>query len=250
MTRKYLMVLVLSLLAVLPIGCATTPASQTSQQETGKYVANFTYTPAAQETPNSEGVTFTVGDITYNYHPKVDFITWYNFEQLGNLSNAVKQDFSNLLAAKGFSVRGPFESYDLIPFQDKKAIDLRLIPTLELFVTGKNTKHDYANFMLTSYLDTGDVEVTGKIILELKEIATLELLWSKSIPITKFEFSYAIRYPINAPNNLDNIVMDDVAKGIEKQYPDIMATIEKLIDPEEMGIIKKQAQELKNKKGY
>lgn len=44
--------------------------------------------------------------------------------------------------------------------------------------------------------------------------------------------------------------MNDVAKGIENQYPDIMTTISKIIDPEEMRIIKKQVQELKSKKGY
>lgn len=44
--------------------------------------------------------------------------------------------------------------------------------------------------------------------------------------------------------------MNDAAKGLEQQYPELMATISKLIDPEEMQIIKKQCQELKSKKGY
>ena len=44
--------------------------------------------------------------------------------------------------------------------------------------------------------------------------------------------------------------MNDLAKGVEQQYPDLMATISNLIDPEEMQIIKKQAQEIKSKKGY
>jgi len=37
---------------------------------------------------------------------------------------------------------------------------------------------------------------------------------------------------------------------MEQHYPEVMATIAKLIDPEEMKIIKKQCQELKSKKGY
>jgi hypothetical protein len=41
-----------------------------------------------------------------------------------------------------------------------------------------------------------------------------------------------------------------VVKGIEKQYPDFMATMAKLIDAEEMGIIKKQCREIRSKKGY
>ncbi len=248
--RKYLMVLMFFFLFVISTGCATVGPTP-EQQKAAQYVANFSYTPSAQETPDSAGVTFTVGDLTYNYHPKSDYITWYTSAQLAKLTEAVKQDLSKLLAAKGFSVRGPFESYDLIPFQDKKAIDLWLIPTLELSVTGKNTKHDYANFMLTSYLDTGDVEVTGVIILGLKEIVTRELLWSKSIPIKKFEFSFAARYPINSPSSAwYDAVMNELAKGLEKQYPELLAAVLKNIDPEEMRIIKKQAQELRSKKGY
>jgi hypothetical protein len=45
-------------------------------------------------------------------------------------------------------------------------------------------------------------------------------------------------------------IVNELAKGLEKHYPDLMATISKLIDPEEMRIIKKQCQELKSKKGY
>ena len=41
-----------------------------------------------------------------------------------------------------------------------------------------------------------------------------------------------------------------MARGVEEQYPDIMGTIDSLIDPEEMEVIKKQCQELKGKKGY
>jgi len=49
---------------------------------------------------------------------------------------------------------------------------------------------------------------------------------------------------------VQNKIMNETAKQLEKQYPDLMATISPLIDPEEMRIIKKQAQELKSKKGY
>lgn len=49
---------------------------------------------------------------------------------------------------------------------------------------------------------------------------------------------------------LDPNIMNDVAKGLEKQYLELMATISKLIDTEKMMIIKKQYQELKSKKGY
>ena len=107
---------------------------------------------------------------------------------------------------------------------------------------------------------TGNAEVNGKMRLELRETVTNELMWAKSIPFTNtFPYNVRISGYINESQHYVEasrvpfkygLIMDDVAKGIEKEYPNFMATFSKLIDPEEMRIIKKQAQELKSKKGY
>ena len=221
-----------------------------------KYGVDFNYTPPTQETPNSAGVTFAVVNVSYQSNSNTD---WFSWPQFANLDKAIKEDLTKLLAAKGFSVRGPFDSYKLIPSPDKKAIDLYLIPTIELSV---NTPVDVYS------IEDIKVEVTGKITLELKKVVTRELMWSKSIPFSKFEFPYIIEKitwknltdtrDVGNPKVKKTIAtlefgtanINDIARGIEKQYPDLMATIAKLIDPEEMRIIKKQAQELKSKKGY
>ena len=49
-----------------------------------------------------------------------------------------------------------------------------------------------------------------------------------------------------APEALENLM----AKELEKQYPVLMETFYTLMDPEEMTILKKQAQEIKSQKGY
>lgn len=246
MIRKCLFASIVTLLAVTSIDIAI---AKSSQGEVAKYVANFNYTPASQAEPGSAGVAIAIGNVNYNYQP-ITKIPWVTFPQFANLSNAIKEDLSKLLTAKGFSVRGPFDSYDVIPYSDKKTADLYLVTTTELLIAYKDTKA--AGDGIASWMYTGNIEVNGKIVLALKEIFTGELMWSKSIPFTKFEFPYSIpkqrTFDYNAfPYNL---VMDDVAKGIEKQYPNLMETISKLIDPEEMRILKKQCQEIRTKKGY
>ncbi|MEI6832326.1 MAG: hypothetical protein WCK61_06445 [Candidatus Omnitrophota bacterium] len=234
-------------------------AKPTPEQEVVKYVGNFDYTPDSQGSPGSAGVTFAIEDFHYAASnvpseiwirelvaiKKADSgkLLWFLFPQFDNLIKASKDDLSKILVAKGFGIRGPFDSYDLIPYSDKKAIDLHLVPTLELSFKLKDEKWTEMNYI------TGNVEVNGKIILALKEIATGELMWTKSIPLEKIEFSYSVRSPYNVERKFD-LIMNDAAKGIERQYPGLMATISKLIDPEEMRIIKKQCQELKSKKGY
>lgn len=256
MPRKYLIVFVFVLLSLIFTSSAT--AASKKQQEEPVYVANFSYTPPAQEKPDPAGVTFLVGGTVFNYQPdsKVK-ILWFKSPQLANLPEAVKKDISGLLAAKGFNVRGPFDSYDLIPYQDKKAIDLFLVSTFGLSFTLPDEISDTKNTK---------VVVTGRMVLELREIITRELMWSKNIPLATFEVPLmikAFKFPQQKDweggviimerlewMELHPDIMNEVAKGIEKQYPELMATISKLIDPEEMGVIKKQCQELKSKKGY
>ncbi len=251
------MILALVLLSLISIGCETIPVTpQATQQEEPAYVANFDYTPASQVAPNSAGVTFAVANVFYQSNTKTPWFTWPQFAEL---NTAIKQDFTELLAAKGFTVRGPFDSYDLIPYSDKKAIDLYLVPTFELSVLASREVYSISDIKS---------EVNGKITLQLKESVTGELMWSKSIPFKKFDYPFSFKsitwedpdtYKyINNPRikkaiksvELNTKAMNEIAKGIEKQYPELMVTIFKLIDPEEMSILKKQCQELKSKKGY
>jgi len=236
MRRKYVMGLVFILLSVIFVSCAT--AASKKQQEEIPYVANFTYTSESQATPALAGVTFAV-NVNYQSNCGTVWLTW---PQFANLDAAMKKDLSNIFEEKGITVRGFFDSHDLIPYQDKKASNLYAVPTLELSVT--------APVAMCSYT------VSGKFTLALKEIMTGELMWSKTIPLTSFDFQ-RMNEGFRCNPKDDRLIVDlnaggrnDVAKGVEKQYPDLMVTLAKLIDPEEMMIIKKQCQEIRSKKGY
>lgn len=247
------MVPMVTLLYVISSICFATAASP--KEEKTAYVANFNYTPDSQAAPGSSGVIFAMAKVGYKSDSKTP---WFTYPQFDNLDKAIKQDLPELLTAKGFTVRGPFDSYDLIPYSDKKAIDLFLIPTLELLITLKEKHYMsriesiWAQSQTPITLKEGNAEVSGKINLELREIVTGELMWAKSIPFEQFESPCSASTPCYFEGGRFgySLIMNDVVRGIEQQYPNLMATIAKLIDPEEMRIIKKQAQELKSKKGY
>ena len=63
---------------------------------------------------------------------------------------------------------------------------------------------------------------------------------------------YFFRIPSYAEGSPFNyaLVMNDIVKAVEQQYPDIMGTVYSLLDPEEMKIMKKQAQDIKSKQGH
>lgn len=254
--RKYLAVLTVAFLSVASVSYATMEPPEKGPE---KYTPSLTYTPPSSAAANSAGVTFAIGSLSYwpadvpsdlwmqelvpikkIYNGKM---IWSTFPQFGNLDEALKQDFQKILMAKGFNIRGPFDSYDLIPYADKKGVDLYLTSTLGLTFALNDEKWE------DQVYSVGNVTVDGKITLELREIVTRELMWTKTIPLAKIEFPYRIRGPYQVEGKF-NIIMNETVKGLEKQYPDLTATISKLIDPEETRIIKKQAQELKSKKGY
>ncbi len=236
MRRKYPIVFVFILLSVIFVSCAT--AATKKQQEEIPYVANFTYTPESQATPVLAGVTFAIVDL----YQAEGFAPWLVWPQFANFNATLKQDLTKIFEAKGLSVRGSFDSYELISFQDKKASDMYVIPVLELSGTPEK------DFAFT---------VSGKFTIVLKEIITGELVWSKVIPLSSFNAQHLGTFrpkekdnPSTISDFLDTENRNDVVKGIEKQYSDFMATMAKLIDAEEMGIIKKQCQEIRIKKGY
>jgi len=251
MLKKYLIIPAVTLLFIISsIGFAT---AKPQQQEEPVYVANFTYAPASQATPNSTGVTIaTIGIPTYISSSK-EF--WFKARQFDNLQDALKEDLPKLFTAKGFSVKGLYDSYEMIPYPDKKKIDLYLVPTLELFITSRGPSVDCPKGVF------GIVKTKGKITLELREVTTKELMWSKGI---EFE---ELKIPVDSLSWAPGIKMDqvndgtekavsveavavtnEVVKSMEKQYPGIMAGFFSLIDPEEMREIKKDCQELRNKK--
>ena len=226
-----------------------------AENEPVQYTPDFTYTPAVSAEPGSIDATFAVGNPNYHSAGK---LMWFSYPPFNGLNDALKNDLCKIFSAKGFKVRGPFDSYDLIPYQDKKAIELYAVPSLELSLTAPDDVYSISDIK---------IEAAGKLTLELRELQTKELMWIKTVPIPKFVFTYVLEkitwkdvlnssqvnnkkfkktigsLDIGKPN------MPGLAKGLEQQYPIVLDTLFKLIDPEEMLLLKKQVQELKQKSG-
>lgn len=227
-------------------------SAESPPKEAVKYTANFEYSPVTKALPGSGGVTFVVGNVVYQSDNKV---IWHSYPVFKNLEKSLKDDTSELLIAKGFSVRGPFESLDLMPYQDKKAVDLILnvaieISNLELKDKVLEKTKDGSEFK-------GKITGNSALKVELREPMTRELMWMKTIPM-KLDIPFIWHYDRKTTAMLKGmmplfegaLLMDQVAKWLEQEYPKSMNTLSTLIDPEEMRVIKKQARELRTKKGY
>ncbi len=238
----------------LVVGCVA-PAPAGPQRT----MPRFDYEPPAEATPASTNITFAV--VGSEFETPVPLFERFSSNMAG--------DFVEILTARGFSIRGPFVTYDEMTFPDKENSNLLmyaevafhsdtsgldLIPEATLAgvlsaVTGTNTD--------TRYRLRGTVRVDGRVTLVVAESLTNEKMWTKSVNIAPI--SVALEgthvYPA-APSDLSQVLanedqfFNDLGRELEGQYQEIMRRTFGYLDPREMTIVDRQADSLREKKVY
>lgn len=228
---------------VFSSGCATGGS---------RYTPIFDYSPPQQAKPAAANVTFAVVGATF---PGSTSTLFQQFTQ--NIS----QDFFEILTSRGYTVRGPFQTYDDITFPDKKGSDLILMPELQINWDTRNLRWEpsfgAALFGKSAYTGEGNLVLTGRINLVVAESLSHEKMWTKSVDIPPLTVrvdetaAYSIpNVPIQQLLESEPSVYNPVAKALEMQYKIILDRANQYLDPDEMQIVKKQAQEIRIKKVY
>ncbi len=142
-------------------------------------VLNFSYSPPNTARAGSAGVTLAL------VQPR-----WSQPGASGNIlefSTAMKNDFMALLNARGFTTRGPFDSYQAMVYPDKTGSDLVLAPELAMKMEFTDLREETSGGFLGALQDAvtldGTATLRGRINLVLSESMTNERMWSKSIAV-------------------------------------------------------------------
>lgn len=231
-----------ALALIFLVGCGTSGVQ--------RYSPVFDYSPPVEAKPGSADVTFAVvGAVGSDLIPTL--------QQFGQ---NMAQDFYEILTAHGYTVRGPFRTYDDMTFPDKKGSDLVLIPDLQIIgnSSGIRWSQSFGVALLggTAFTGEGSLVVSGRVNLVVAESLSREKMWTKSVdipPITIVVEETAMYSNSNVPLDVlmkEDGIYNDVAKALEAQYKTILARAYQYLDPEEMRIVKKQAQEIRSKKVY
>lgn len=265
MIRKYALISGFLIIYLLTAGIslAGEPQTEEAKQAVEPYVATFAYAPPTEKAPSSQGITVAVAKVSFiaskapkgnelwayqikilgKVDPSTGEMLWFAFPQFQNLMPRLRKDVAEILFAKGFKVRGPYESYEVIPTADKNAIDLYLIPKMKLEFTQQTSKWKRGD----DTIDT-DIEVDGTITLEAQNMATRELLWTKTVNLEKIAFKSQMSSLSYNVNDRFNSIMNETAKGIERQYQTLMNSVSASIDSQELKSLKKNVD--KGKTGY
>lgn len=228
------------------VGCMP-PAVETDTTERARPV--FDWNPPEGNVPAKSGVTF--GIVGGEYAEDEDWITAWPFDTFaGNM----KDDFNELMTARGFATTGPFETADEMTYPDKKNCDMILEPSLDVKLDLSSVTTEKHTVFLGDpyYTVNGKAEIRGKVTFSALESLTGTRMWNKNVTIkpVSFPFKGETKHPtppsawyLKHEPGLQNAI----APHLEQAYLDILNKAWNYLDPEEMAVVKNQAMEVKEK---
>lgn len=218
--------------------------------ETPLVPAHFDYSPPTRANPGSTNMTIAllkpqfVGSKPEYYVPPFD-----------EMAKSMANDFEELLTAKGFTIKGPFGSRDEMVYNDKVTSDFTLEVSIDLnpqynrkYTTLTNwgtlvDKNENANF----YKMTGEVALSGNLVITASSPQYGEKLWKKNIALQQQSFTYigSAKWR-NVPSmadelKQDNAVYNTVSRQLEQYYSSAFNLAWQQLDPAEMKTIAAQA---------
>jgi neuraminyllactose-binding hemagglutinin len=244
-TRVIVLLLVLAVGVLFIVGSA-------AKQKAPIQPPKFEFSPPTTASPNSAKVTFALVNAHYSQHER-----WTTVPPFNTFCQSLSTDFQEALAARGFTVRGPFDRYDEMTFPDKKNSDLVLQPDLDVSVSSTPR---VVPLLVAKQLEA-DLIVRGRVTLSARESLTGERMWYKSIELDPVSLKCEGKtYPADAqvPSSegtpaamlANQECAQMVGPVMEKYYAKVMDATWKYLEPEEMAMVKKQAEEIRTRKVY
>jgi len=247
---------IVAVVAVAVTGCVTMESTPEAEEEIQS--ANFAFTPPSEATPGSSQVTLL--QITPQF---IDTFEYPQVEPFSGFASSMESDVQELLAARGFTARGPFETTEEVVYADKEQSDFYLRTNLGLNVdissVGVTEEVSLASLINSddesNYRFVGDIRLGGQIRLAAYETLTSERLWVKTIDLpgktvgidgndtfSRDEFVVALQR--------DAGVRNPVTVALEEYYQTFMTATWDYLAPTEMSVLKAQADKLKERKRY
>lgn len=240
----------LTLSSALLLLIASTPAKEAA---TGRTIT-FDYTAKASNKPGSAQIL--IGLVRPSYAES--FRKYSSQDIFRRFRASLGADVEELIIAKGFTIRGPYESRDEMLFSDKKDADIMVVVDVEPEFSNTRgnwkAKSSILNGKVVGYTYKGTTSLTGKINMSGMEPLSGEKIWSKSVLIPTEDLLIEGTQMFDSANNdalmADPAVQQAVGEALERIYKGIMDKLAAHFEPEEFRSLKPQIKELKSKRGY
>ncbi|MBL7738916.1 MAG: hypothetical protein JNK14_06825 [Chitinophagaceae bacterium] len=240
------------LLLCIVLGSCFAPkqASQTKQTFT------FDYTPKENSKAGSAGMVVA---FVRPYYAE-EFASTGSGELFKSFQDAIGNDVEELIIAKGFTMKGPYHSFDEMVFEDKKTTEMLIqIEIAPRFTAQEGSWKTHISLLGPAYYTysySGKASLVGKINISGVEPLTNQKIWSKSVLIPNvenisIETSNKYKRPLDGFELVsDPGVYNVLGKALMQQYSGIMDKIVAHFNVDEFKTLKGQIKELKAMKGY
>lgn len=233
-------------------GCLTTYIPQIIQP-----TPNFSWEPPSKDKPQNLTIALVRPD--FGGDSKFEPSRYSNYSKSKNphlktFLDSLQTDLQRTLIAKGFTVTGPYESFDVMTFPNKKDAVLALIPEFVLVV---DEKYANANQSPDGHLTqlNGSLTVNGFVKFTMVEPISEQKIWIKKINVP--EQTEAIDVDILITDgqlnpfhpNKDNRAAAFV-NVLNSVYPDVMQKFWSYLNAEEIEMMRKASTDARARKGF
>ncbi len=223
-------------------------------QQVQREVRNYDWTPpSVAPARSSEIALILINPVYMKGFENADEPTFRKFRE--NMAT----DFEELLVARGYSIRGPFNSYDEIVFRDKREADLIMEVEINFNMEAKQgtlkASADFGAAMVGMrrdkyYLD-GELFLGGKINIILKEPSTQEKLWVKSVPLKNKTIPAKTEKYIDKNEVFrDPNLLNALEAALDESYQSAMNLAWRYLEPAELKELKAQVKAIRERKTY
>jgi len=244
--------LTLIVFALLCLGCAGMKKATTPL-----VVPDFDFSPSSPVAPGSTEIKMGLIEPIYSgnflYSNKSPFRQFR--KNLGN-------DFEEILTARGYILKGPYEAYDLMTYSDKTECELGLDIEIDLNIqqTSGGWKHVPPNtnpmaFTKSNYSTySGTLNLSGKITISIIETFTRQKLIVKSVPVPQEDITVVAEADYNFGST--GVPIDDpgvhnpIANSLSKFYKTTLQRGWDMLAKEDLEHVRQQVSEIREKAGF
>lgn len=218
------------------------------------YEPTYTYEPTVRTGGN--GVSIALIEPTWPDLTPGQKLT----DQDADYARAILSSTTRMLTGAGISVSGPFKAVDDMTFPEKQQADLVLTIGIHTAFTAPAMQKSFTTNWLSAmvvgsgavttwYSANGNCSTATTVDLVFWESLSRQRMWAKTVtadgeamPCSLEKNNNGAAYAIFATN--------EYRLAMHEGFPDVMAGIERYLDPTEVALVKSQSLELRDKKVY
>ena len=241
MKRTFIRFVKFSILSsfLLFVGCSPT---QQIVKQTGVYSYNE---------PKGTKIDVTLGILvsSYSHQTQTSFVQAGQPQSVNEFASAFNKNFYDMMIDKGINTLGPFKNLDEMTFPEKKNSDLVVSPEINfVFSTAQLSTQSKMNSVVYSY----NISVGGSLDISILEPLSKERMWLKKLDLENLEKSmtFELKGSQNNAANINTYTNNAYVDLLNIFFNTSFPTISKYFSAEELLVLKKQSQELREKKSY